>query len=431
MSVQQVLKSDPVVGASRAFLDELLSRYGARDFAVRFWDGTTWEPDTAQLALFTLVLQHPGSVRKMFWPPNKVAFGEAYIYNDFDIEGDIIACMRLVNYFKSMHWSWRKRWRLARQLFRLPVVNRPRLGRQAAKMSGPVHSIERDRQAISYHYDVGNDFYQLWLDRRMMYTCAYFAEPDDDLHAAQEHKLDYICRKLRLKPGERLLDIGCGWGGLVLFAAQHYGVEAVGITLSRPQVEYARETIRQAGLAGRCRVEYLDYREIDEPEGFDKLACIGLLEHAGESMMPTFFRCAWRLLKPGGVFLNHGITLHVHVPMPKGRFFAHQYVFPDGELRPVHITLRHAEAAGFEVRDVESLREHYIRTLRSWIGGLEDHADEARQVTDDVTYRTWRLYMAGAADGYQTGKFNLHQELLAKPKNGVTGLPMTRADWFR
>ncbi len=430
MSVQGVLGSDPAVGASRAFLEELLSRYGVRDFAVRFWDGTTWEPDAGQPALFTLVLRHPGSVRKMFWPPNRVALAEAYLYDDLDIEGDILAFLRLVNYLRSRRWNWRQRWRMARQLFRLPLVHRPRVGRQAARLRGAVHSIERDRQAISYHYDVGNDFYRLWLDQRMIYSCAYFACPDDDLHAAQEHKLDYICHKLRLKPGERLLDIGCGWGGLVVFAAQHYGAQAVGITLSRPQVEYARQTIRQAGLEDRCRVEYLDYREIDEPQGFDKLASIGMLEHIGESMMPTFFRCAWHLLKPGGVFLNQAITLHAHTPIPRGRFFAHQYVFPDGELRPVSTTLRHAEAAGFEVRDVESLREHYFRTLRCWIAGLEAQADAARKLTDDVTYRVWRLYLAGAADGFQRGKFNLHQELLAKPDGGVTGLPMTRADWY-
>src|SRR5262245_26980394 len=226
----------PEVRASLTFLQQLFTGYRPHDFVVRFWDGTVWNPEPGQPTRFTLVLQHPGAVRKMFWPPNQSALPEAYVYDDFDIEGDIHAFFPLLNALKEQRWSLGQRVRLGwRLLFGLPKGERARTGRQAAELSGAQHSRDRDGQAVRYHYDVSNEFYRLWLDRNMVYSCAYFSTPNDALEAAQERKLDYLCRKLRLRPGERLLDIGCGWGGLVLHAARHYGVEAVGITLSQAQ----------------------------------------------------------------------------------------------------------------------------------------------------------------------------------------------------
>jgi cyclopropane-fatty-acyl-phospholipid synthase len=255
--------------------------------------------------------------------------------------------------------------------------------------------------------------------------------PDDDLDTAQGRKLEYICRKLRLRPGERLLDIGCGWGGLVLYAAQHFGVDAYGITLSEPQAELAQQRIQQAGLAERCRVEVRDYRDVNSPDSFDKIVSVGMFEHVGEALLRTYFQQAWRVLRPGGVFLNHGIARNMAVPALLKDSFALHYVFPDGELVPISATLRAAEESGFEVRDVESLREHYMLTLRHWVRRLEEHADEARRLTGDVTYRIWRLYMSGAAHGFRTGTSNIYQALLAKPAQGESGLPLTRADWYR
>ena len=423
-----MLSKDSAVQASFDFLGEVLAGYGPRDFAVRAWDGTIWGPDVGQPARFTLVLQHPGAVRKMFWPPRPYTLGEAYIYDDIDIEGDIHAFFAVVNYLYEMRPGLGQRLRWLRRLVALPGGQRLRSGRLPARLSGAVHSLQRDRQAISYHYDVSNDFYQLWLDRRMIYSCAYFADPSDDLDRAQERKLDYICRKLRLLPGDRLLDIGCGWGGLVMYAAQQYGVHALGITLSRAQVELAQERIRKAGLQDRCRVEYQDYREVSGV--FDKLVSVGMFEHVGGKMLPVYFQKAYSLLRPGGVFLNHGIALSGWERTPRGQPFAQRYVFPDGELKPIHATLKAAEEARLEVRDVESLREHYILTLQNWVQRLEAHAEEARKLTNETTYRIWRLYMAGSADGFRAARGNIYQTLLVKPARGVSGLPLTRGDWY-
>jgi cyclopropane-fatty-acyl-phospholipid synthase len=428
MSMSTMTGKDTAVTASFAFLSELLAGYGPRDFAVRAWDGTVWEADAGQPTRFTLVLQHPGAVRRMFWPPRRYTLGEAYIYDDIDIEGDIHAYFALISYLYEMRPGLWKRLRWLKRLFALPDSERARAGRQAAQLSGVVHSRERDRQAVSYHYDVSNDFYQLWLDRRMVYTCAYFADPDDDLDRAQERKLDYICRKLRLVPGDRLLDIGCGWGGLIIYAAQQYGVHALGITLSRPQAELAQERINQAGLQDRCRVEFQDYRDVTGT--FDKLVSVEMFEAIGNKMLPVFFQKAYSLLRPGGVFLNQGIALSGWERKPRGQPFSQRYVFPDGELAPIHLTLKAAEQARLEVRDVESLREHYILTLQNWVRRLEANADEARQLTDETTYRIWRLYMAGSVDGFRAARGNLYQTLLVKPDRGRSGMPLTRMDWY-
>jgi cyclopropane-fatty-acyl-phospholipid synthase len=428
MSMSTVTAKDPAVQSSFAFLRDLLKGYGPRDFAVRAWDGAVWEPDDGQPARFTVVLQHPGAVRKMFWPPSKYGLAEAYIYDDIDIEGDIFAFFTFINYLREMRPGLFQRLRWMRRVLALPGGERPRAGRQAAQLSGAVHSRERDRQAISYHYDISNEFYQLWLDKWMSYTCAYYADPDDDLDRAQERKQDLICRKLRLRPGERLLDIGCGWGGFIIYAAKQYGVQTLGVTLSRKQAEFAQAAIREAGLQDRCRVEYKDFREVTGT--FDKLTCICVLEHFGRKQMPMFFNKAYALLRPGGAFLNQGIVLSGWEKKPRGQPFSQRYVFPDGELQPIHVTLKSAEQAGLEIRDVESLREHYVLTLKSWVQRLDAHADEVRRLTDDVTYRIWRLYMAGSADGFASARGSVFQTLLVKPDRGVSGLPLTRLDWY-
>lgn len=418
--------------ASRAFLQELLAGYRPRDFAVQFWDGSTWPPDTGQPTRFTLVLGHPGSVRAMFWPPSNMTLAEAYVYKDFDIEGDMHAFFGMANYLKALVLTPAQRMSMGWRLAEMPAPARAQAGRRQAQLSGSVHSRERDEQAIRYHYDVSNDFYRLWLDRAMVYSCAYFERPDQDLDSAQQRKLDYLCRKLRLQSGDRLLDIGCGWGGLVIHAAQNYGVQALGITLSQNQLEGARARIAQAGLSASCRVELCDYRELKDPDGsFDKLVSVGMFEHVGAALLPAYFQQALRLLRPGGTFLNHGIARNFQVPQEPEADFAKRYVFPDGELVPVSTTLHAAEEAGFEVRDVESLREHYELTLRHWVRNLENHADQAREATDETTYRIWRLYLAGSANGFRTGVYNIYQTLLAKTDRGTAYLPLTRRDWYQ
>jgi cyclopropane-fatty-acyl-phospholipid synthase len=422
--------ADEAVSRTLHILDALFDVGVRQQVGVRLWDGAPW-PDAAPRPA-TLALKHPGALRAMFLPGHELGLAEAYLYDDFDIVGDIEAVFNLADALAAATSGWRKKLMAARDLLRLPAGADHQHGQRGpAQLAGKRHSVERDRQAVTYHYNVSNDFFALWLDRRMVYSCAYFGTADDDLDAAQARKLDYLCRKLRLKPGQRLLDIGCGWGGLAIHAAQHYGVDATGITLSRPQVELANERIRATGLADRCRVAACDYRELDEPEGYDALVSVGMFEHVGAALLPTYFAQAWRLLRPGGVFLNHGIACRANIPAQHGPSFSDTYVFPDGELMPISVTLQAAEGADFEVRDVESLREHYALTLRHWVRRLEAQHAPALQFVDEPTYRVWRLFMSGSAHGFTTGRLNVYQALLVKgDARGRSGLPLTRADWY-
>jgi cyclopropane-fatty-acyl-phospholipid synthase len=431
MSTSQIVRTDEATGLMLRLLEELLNGDGAHQVGVRLWDGTHW-PDAAPRPV-TLVLQHPGALRSAFLPGTELGLAEAYLYDDLDIEGDIESVFGLADALAEATSGWRKKLRAARDLMRLPPSEVHDHGRRGpARLTGRRHSIERDRQAVTYHYDVSNDFYALWLDRRMVYSCAYFQSPNQNLDIAQEQKLDYICRKLRLQPGQRLLDVGCGWGGLVIYAAKHYSVDATGITLSQPQADLANRRIAEAELADHCRVEVRDYRQMDGPESYDALVSVGMFEHVGAATLPTYFAQAWRLLKPGSVFLNHGIASRATDKPQNGPSFSDAYVFPDGELVPINTTLHVAEEAGFEVRDVESLREHYALTLRHWVRNLEAHHDEALEFVDEPTYRVWRLFTSGSAYGFTAGRLNVYQTLLVKPGDrGQSGLPLTRADWYR
>ncbi len=418
---------DKAVQASLRFLQTLVEDYHPRNFDVRFWDGSVWKAETPTPD-FTLVLKHPGALRSMFRVTDSdLSLGEAYIYDDFDIEGDIFKVFPLEDHFEQ-GMPLEKKARLLKLYLSLPKAP-SRVPSRAANLKGQIHSIERDRAAIRYHYDVPSEFYALWLDKNMVYSCAYFKTGKEDIDTAQEQKLDYICRKLRLKPGERLLDIGCGWGALVIHAAKHYGVQAVGITLSENQYRWANERIKREGLEDRARVELLDYREVDEPEGYDKLVSVGMFEHVGEKMLPVYFKKAWELLKPGGVFLNHGIARDANIPWKRGTF-GDKYVFPDGELEPIWLTTRAAEETGFDVRDIENLREHYALTLRHWVRRLEAHHDDALKIVDETTYRIWRLFMSGSSYGFEIGRHKLFQTLMVKVERAPSGLPWTREDWY-
>lgn len=413
-------------------LDDLFGGAAGADVAVRLWNGTHWPDDRPRAA--TLVLRHPGALRAMFRAGTELALSEAYLYDDFDIEGDILAVHGLADTLAKLTGGWTRRLAVFTALGRLPGEGRqPRTTRRGpARLTGRRHSIERDREAIRFHYDVSNDFYRIFLDGRMVYSCGYFADAATGLEPAQLAKLDLICRKLRLRPGQRLLDIGCGWGGLVMHAAREYGVDATGITLSHRQCELAGERIQAAGLAKTCRVRYLDYREVPEDRPWDALVSVGMFEHVGGEMLGEYFRKAARVLARGGAFLNHGIASRVTDPLAKGPSFSDSYVFPDGETLPIHVSLRAAEESGFEVRDVESLREHYALTLRHWVRRLEAGHGEALRYVDEPTYRVWRLYLSGSAHGFTTGRLNVYQALLALPDpGGASGLPLTREDWYR
>ncbi|MGI8855636.1 MAG: class I SAM-dependent methyltransferase, partial [Thermomicrobiales bacterium] len=329
------------------------------------------------------------------------------------------------------------------QLLRqLPETDGPALApTRGARLRGRLHSRPRDRAAIRYHYDVSNDFYALWLDTRMTYSCAYFEHGDEGIDAAQEAKYDLICRKLRLRPGERLLDIGCGWGGLAIFAAERYGVEATGVTLSVRQAELAKERIAAAGLTDRVSIVLDDYRNLPSGMPFDKIVSVGMFEHVGRPRLPEYFTTAHHLLKAGGLFLNHGIAQQHDFHTPARRVidremnartsFVWNYVFPDGELVPISEALGVAERAGWEVRDVESLREHYAMTLRHWNRRLTAHEEEAKRLVGEESYRVWRLYMGGAAYSFAHERISIYQALFTKPDpSGNAHIPLTRRDIY-
>lgn len=421
---------DSTVSKCLLLLEEAFREVHPRNFSVRLWDGSLLPPETGRLSRFTLVIRNPAALRTLLLSANELALGEAYMYGDIDIEGEIGCAFRLADHLVRHRPHVGEWFRWARRLLTLSAGGPVSRATLRPKIDGALHSIDRDRKAVTYHYDLSNDFYTLWLDRRMIYSCGVFASPSDGIDDAQERKLDLVCRKLRLRPHDRVLDIGCGWGGLLIHAAQRYGVDGVGITVSRSQADLANDRIRMANVSGRCRVEVADYREIQGEGLFDKIASVGMIEHVGLSRLVDYFRLAFRLLRPGGAFLNHGITLNPAYPAPPGPFFSDTYIFPDGEILPLSTTLRVAEEEGFEVRDVESLREHYVMTLARWRKRLEARAEEAKRIVGEVTYRGWRLYLAGAAHTFAEGKNNVYQALLVRPDGGKSGLPLTREDWY-
>ena len=447
------------LGVARRVVAELFGPPEARAFGVRYWTGAV-DLAAACEPRFTLVIRRPGALRRMFLPPTELALAEAFVRGDFDVEGDLESAADLAALLAERLASVGRLARITALLLRLPRRDAPtdphagapvgrRRFRPALTLLGRRHARRRDADAIRHHYDVGNDFYALWLDEARVYSCAYFATGAETLDAAQAAKLDLLCRKLRLRPGETLLDIGCGWGGLVRHAARHYGVHALGITLSEAQATVARERIREDGLEHRCRVEVRDYRDLPPAPAFDKVVSVGMFEHVGRAQLPAYFRAAFRLVSPGGLFLNHGIVSLDDARARrgggggggggvdaapgrrmrgKGRFMD-RYVFPDGELVPLAVAAAAAEAAGFETRDVESLREHYALTLRHWLRRLEAGRDEAVALAGEQTYRVWRLYMAASAHAFATAHIGVVQLLLAKPgTGGRVGLPWTRAD---
>lgn len=440
--VPQVQPSAQHIALIRRFFDRLFP--DLHNFDVTLWDGTPLRRTPE--ARFGVVLRSPGVLRRMFSPPIELSLAEAHIRDEFDVQGDLVAAFRAFQSITEHLVTPGAIFELLRILAALPAERGAtrQIWRKQARLSGARHSIARDRAAVQYHYDLGNDFYALWLDKRMVYSCAYFPTGAEDLDTAQEAKLEHICRKLRLKPGDRLLDIGCGWGGLVIYAAQRYGVTALGVTLSKQQHELANQRIAAAGLADRVEVRLQDYRELAD-ESFDKITSVGMFEHVGRGPMPAYFEHVHRLLKPGGLFLNHGISVHPTAPGMRRRppweafakryilgwgLFSQRYIFPDGELMPLSEVNLLAERTGFEVRDVENLREHYALTTRHWAKRLEEQRDRVIRLTDETLYRIWRLYLAGATYGFEIGASNVNQTLLAKPVRGHVDLPMSRRDLY-
>ncbi len=413
--------------------EEIIKRVlkGVPDFpvAVELWNGKrVFNPPKVKTVIR---INAPWALRKMFLKMSDLSLAEGYIYQDVDIDGDIFAMFPFIEWLSERKFSTSEKLKLAQMLLKLPTKKEyERLC--AAELDGEVHSKERDKKAIEYHYDVSNEFYKCFLDKNLVYSCAYFRSYEDSLDKAQEQKIDYICRKLRLKPGEKLLDIGCGWGALVIHAAKNYGVNAVGITLSKNQAEYANERIKREGISQKCKVIVADYRDMDEWNSYDKIVSVGMFEHVGQKNALLYFEQMFKLLKERGVFLNHAISVEFREFGKPASQFIRKYVFPDGELLPIYLTIQKAEEAGFEVRDVEALREHYTLTLMHWVKRLEKNRERAVEVAGEERFRIWRLYMAASAYNFMRNKIGVYQSLLVKTaKDGTSGFPLTREDWYR
>jgi cyclopropane-fatty-acyl-phospholipid synthase len=425
------------VQRARLVLDELFGPVAHRTFAVRLWDGTIDAPRDTSALPFTFVVTNPGALRRALLPPSEFRLAMSFIRGDLDIEGDLERASELADTIRARLSSPSAIAALIAHLLTLPGER----AHSGAPRSANGVVQHRDAAAIRFHYDVGNDFYALWLDHDMVYSCAYFKRGDETIDEAQRAKLDLICRKLRLLPGERLLDIGCGWGALIRHAVKHYGVTALGVTLSPSQAEIANQRIHDAGLSRSCVVELRDYRDLGGMK-FDKIASVGMFEHVGRKRLPTYFRSVFALLEPGGLFLNHGIieapevesapsSLASRVLWRKGDFIG-RLVFPRGELVRLDEEIAHGEGSGFKTRDVESLREHYVLTLRKWRQRLEMNEAEATRLVGRETYRTWRLYLAASTQGFESGRLNLAQVLFAKPDGeGRVRVPRTREDIYR
>lgn len=386
-------------------LPDFVQRLARHDLplAIALWDGTRFALGSNPAV--TLHIRDSTGLTRLL-RPSLDRLGEAYVEGHIDVEGPLHALIDG-----------------ATRLASHALAPRGRYGRIHHAVR---HSRKVDADSIAYHYDVSNDFYRLWLDREMVYSCGYFTAPDDTLEAAQIAKLDHILTKIRLRPGDRLLDVGCGWGALVLRAVQKYGAKAVGITLSQHQYELARERIAQAGVADRCEVILTDYRDVAGK--FDRITSVGMFEHVGLKNLRGYFGTLRKLLNDDGVVLNHGITStdpgSGETPWGGGRFID-RYVFPNGELPHISLALRELEAAGLEAADVENLRRHYALTLDHWTRRFEANGEEIRRLAGEKRYRIWRVYLAGCAHGFRHGWMAVHQ-ILATPYGHPSPLPLTR-----
>ena len=399
-----------------------------------FWDGSAIGPDAG---VGTVYVRTVDAVRRVMWAPGDLGLGRAFVSGEIDLSGDLFAILAALHRSAGPRRTGIAMATLttlpaaldaARKLGAIgrPLPNPP----EEAKPAGRRHTPARDAAAISHHYDVSNDFYRLVLGPSMTYSCARFVEGAMSLESAQEAKHELICRKLGLdeKRGARLLDVGCGWGAMAVHAASRFDASVVGITLSREQADLARRRVEEAGVGDRVEIRVQDYRDLSG-ERFDVISSIGMFEHVGMAKMGQYFETLRGLLSPFGRLLNHAISTPGGSRIGRNTFMG-RYVFPDGELLDVGTVVLAMQRAGFEVRDVESLREHYSRTLHCWVANLEEHWEEAVSQVGLARARVWRLYMAASANGFDDGGLGIHQVLGIVPDpEGRSGMPRTRAGW--
>lgn len=421
--------ADERTGAS-SLLHPLLTRLLGPEppLRIELWDGSGFGSDTGK---GTLRIRTPNAIRRLLWAPGELGLARAFVAGEIDAEGDIIETVATLRDLAPENLGMSTLPAAMRAAARTGALGRPLPPPpEEAKVRGRKHSKRRDEQAVRHHYDVGNEFYEIVLGDAMTYSCAYFDEPHRTLSEAQAAKHELVCRKLGLHEhrGSRLLDVGCGWGSMAMHAAARHDATVVGITISPEQASRAHERVAAAGLEDKVEIRVQDYRDLG-PEQFDAISSIGMFEHVGKRRMREYFRTLRAQLRPTGRLLNHAISSHQGSALG-GRSFTGRYVFPDGELMDVGDVVLAMEDAGFEVRDVDSLREHYAQTLRAWVRNLEDGWDRAVALVGEARARVWHLYMAGSAVGFEDGGISIHQVLGVVPGgDGRSAMPRTRNDF--
>ncbi|MDQ2700248.1 MAG: cyclopropane-fatty-acyl-phospholipid synthase family protein, partial [Actinomycetota bacterium] len=378
----------------------------------------------------TIVLRNRRALSYAVMRPDQVGIARGWVSGDIELEGDLERVMMAGSRLYGFDFSLKEKVEAARIAFSVGAVKLPPPKPPAteARPSGRLHSLRRDREVISHHYDVSNDFYRLILGPTMVYSCAYFESPEDSIEEAQTRKLDVICQKLDLKPGERLLDIGCGWGSLIMHAAANYGVNAVGVTLSEAQAELARKRIVEAGLGDQCEVRVQDYREVSDGP-YDKISSVGMYEHVGSAQLDNYMSKIRELGRPGGRALHHGICTMLDDAEQPNTFIT-RYVFPDGELHRVGTVISALERSGQEIRDAENLREHYALTCRKWVENLAASKEEAVRQIGEERERIWRLYMTASIGAFERGDVSLQQVLVTFPGDSHD-MPLARPGYVR
>lgn len=398
--------------------------------AFEAFDGSRAGPSDA---MCTIRIKDSRALNYVATAPSDLGLARAYVAGYMDLDGDMFTALMMLagDHVGSLSWSDRLRVLrgLGPQILR-PVAPPPQETRPGLWW-GLRHSLKRDSKAVSHHYDVSNRFYEWLLGPSMAYTCAVYPSASASLEQAQEEKVDLVCRKLDLQPGQRLLDVGCGWGTMVIHAARHYGVRVLGVTLSRQQAEWGQKRVAELGLGDVAEIRHDDYRNVTE-SGFDAISSIGLTEHIGARNLPAYVAFLAGKVRPRGRFLNHCITRPVTSAPARTGGFINRYVFPDGELEAVGAIISAIQDHGFEVRHEENFREHYARTCAAWAANLEDHWDEAVEEVGEATARVWRLYLAGSRLGFTQRRIELHQVLAVRTdEHGVSGMPLERQDWSR
>lgn len=405
--------------------------------AIRFWDGSEIGPGEVGECPDVVVLRNKRALSYAITRPDQLGIARAFVAGDLVLEGSVERVMAAGASLYGFDFTLQDKLEAARLAVSLGAISvpPPKPPEVEAKPRGRLHSLRRDSESIQHHYDVSNDFYRLFLGPSMVYSCAYFETPDDSLEQAQIRKLDVVCQKLQLEEGERLLDIGCGWGSMAIHAASNYGVKVLGVTLSPSQAELARERVAAAGLSDRVEIRVQDYREVRE-QPFDKICSIGMFEHTG-SDIDTYFEETAKLGKPGGLALHHGICRQHSDEESPNTFITH-YVFPDGKLHRVARVIAGLERSGQELRDVENLREHYALTLRHWVANLAERQEQAIAEVGEQRERVWRLYMTASFLAFERGDIGVNQILGVIPETRQValyrpspGLPLARTSYVR